>query len=387
VTRPLRLFLVAGEVSGDLLGARLMAALRRLTDNQVVFDGIGGPGMMAQGLVSRFPMEDLSLMGIAEILPHLPKLLRHLSTTAELIRSQRPDALITIDAPAFSLRLARRVGPGMTRRIHYVAPQVWAWRPGRAARIAQSVDHLLTLLPFEPPYFTPHGLASDYVGHPVIESGVLTAQGERYRSQAGLAADRPLLLVLPGSRRGEISRLLPVFRATLEQLLTVRPEIQIVVALVPGVAAAVREGLIGLPILFHHDQADKFDVFAAADAALAASGTVTLELGLVGTPTVVGYRVAPLTAFFARHLLRISHVALPNIVLDERIYPELLQEQCSADHLCAALLPLLEPNSPTALAQRDGLRRLRERMEAGGGSPSERAARCILADLAQTQSD
>lgn len=387
MTRPLRLFMVAGEVSGDVLGARLMAALRRMTDDRIVFDGIGGPGMMAQGLTSRFPMEDLSLMGIAEILPHLPKLLRHLSQTSDAVQTSRPDALITIDAPAFSLRLARRVGPGVTRRIHYVAPQVWAWRPGRAVKIARSVDRLLTLLPFEPPYFTPHGLPSDYVGHPVIESGVLSAQGDRYRGAVGLSASEPLLLVLPGSRHGEVSRLLPIFRATLEQVLMARPEVRIVVALVPAVASAVQDGLAGLPILFHQESKSKFDVFAAADAALAASGTVTLELGLVGTPAVVGYRVAPVTAWLLRHLLRIPHVALPNIVLDERVYPELLQENCSPAQLSAALLPLLQPSSPAALAQRDGLKRLRERMEAGGESPSERAARCILADLAQHHSD
>lgn len=373
------IFLTAGESSGDLLGARLMARLKERTGGNVRFAGIGGPEMEAEGLQSLFPMRDLAVMGLAEVLPRIPHLLRRIRQTIQAIREQQPSILVTIDSPDFSFRVARRVAGSGIPLVHYVAPTVWAWRPGRAKSIAQFLDHLLALYPFEPPYFEAVGLPCSFVGHPVIESGAGKGDGFAFRRANGIESDQPLLLLLPGSRRSEITRLLPVFVETLKRLQARHPNLQVVVPTVPHVAELVTAGLAGAPLAPRViiDQTQKFAAFAAADVALAASGTVTLELALSSLPTVVAYKVAPLTAAIVRRMLRTKFVALPNIILGREAMPELLQENCTPEATTAAVdLLLSDPGQRTA--QRRAAEEVARALGSGGVLPSARAADIVL---------
>jgi lipid-A-disaccharide synthase len=337
--RTVRLMLVAGEPSGDMLGAKLMAALKLRTLGKVEFFGVGGERMAEQGLISRFAMSELTVMGLVEILPRIPHLRRRIRETAELALSERPDALVTIDAPGFNFRLARRLlGHGIPL-IHLVAPTVWAWRPGRARKIARFLDHLLVLLPFEPPYFEREGLATTFVGHPVIDSGVLRGQGAAFRARHGIAAEAPLLAVMPGSRGGEVARLLPIFGAALALLQPRIPGLRAVVPTLGPVEEAVRAAAAqwSVPVTVTAEPREKYDAMAASNAALAASGTVALELALADVPAVVAYRVHPLTAWLARRLVKVRYANLVNILLDRPVVPEMIQGDCTAEKLADAV--------------------------------------------------
>lgn len=373
------IFLVAGEPSGDALGAGLMAALKERTGGTVRFAGVGGEGMAAQGLDSLFPMADLSVMGVAEVLPRLPRILRRLSETVREARRLRPAAVVTIDAPDFCFRLAKRLHGGGIPLIHYVAPSVWAWRPGRARKIAGFLNHLLALLPFEPPYFEREGLACTFVGHPVVESGADLGDGRNFRERYGIAAEAPLVCVLPGSRRSETSRLLPVFAQAVAGLRVTRPDLVAVVPVIGAVADEVARAVADWPVpaTVVHERADKIDAFAAADVALAASGTVALELAMAETPSVIAYRVSPFTAWLARRLVRVSYANLVNLVLDRPAVPELLQEDCQPERLTAALETLLADEAARR-AQIEAGREALARLGRGGPSPGERAAAVVL---------
>lgn len=377
MTGPL-IFLVAGEPSGDALGASLMAGLKKLRPD-VRFVGIGGERMAAEGLQSLFPMAELAVMGLAEVLPRLPNLIRRIRQTAAAVAELRPAALVTIDAPDFCFRVAKKLKGHGIPLIHYVAPTVWAWRPKRAAKIARFLDHLLVLLPFEPPYFQREGLPCSFVGHPVVESGADRGDGARFRAAHAIPEHSPLLCVLPGSRMGEVTRLLPVFQETVTLLAGRHPDLRVVVPTVATVAATVREAVAAwpVPVVVVEGQEAKYDAFAAADAALAASGTVALELALAGTPTVVAYRVNAVTAWLARRLIRVPYVNLVNILLDTAAVPELLQEDCRPDRLAASLLVLLD--DPVAREhQRTDAAQALKMLGYGGPSPGDRAAEAVL---------
>jgi lipid-A-disaccharide synthase len=373
-------FLVAGEPSGDALGGRLMSALVRRSGGRVRFCGIGGEAMARQGLKSLFPMSDLSVMGLFEILPRAPKLLRRVRQTVESIAKERPAAVVTIDAPAFAAAVWRRLPPARPKLIHYVAPTVWAWRPGRARRYARAIDHLLTLLPFEPPYFEREGLAATFVGHPVLESGIERADGAAFRRRHGIAAGAPLLCLLPGSRAFEVGRLLPHFSDAVLRLAARFPDLHVVsVAATPTLAAVIEREKARWPatsaILI--GDGEKYDAMAASTVALAASGTVTLEVALAGTPMVVAYRVNPLTALVARRLIRIPHVCLVNLLADQSVVPEFLQADCRGYRLAAAVGRLMADEAARnaqVAAAREAVRRL----DVGAASPSERAADVVL---------
>lgn len=376
------IFLIAGEPSGDMLGGRLMAALKDLTGDSVRFVGVGGPAMIEQGLDPLFAMSELTLMGLAEVLPHLPRLIRRIGETARAVKMLRPDALITIDAPDFSFRVARRVAALGVPRIHYVAPQVWAWRPERARKLAGRVDRLLALLPFEPAFFAPYGVPCDFVGHSVVEGGAGRGDGARFRARHAIGADERVLLVLPGSRAGEVRRHLSIFGVTVDLLARRHRGLRIVVPTVPGVAALVKAGVGHWPSspIVVEDPSEKFDAFAGADAALAASGTVTAELALSGVPSVVAYRVNPLSAMLARRLLTVEHVALVNVVLGRRLLPECLQEECAPEPLAREIDMLLD-DEDAAHRQREGFKELAQRLGVDGEPPSRRAARAVLATI------
>lgn len=376
------IFLVAGEPSGDALGGRLMAALKASCGGGVRFAGIGGAAMAAEGLTSLFPMEELTLMGLAEVLPHVPRLRRRIHETAAQARALRPDVVVTIDSPGFSFRVARRLAGAGIPLVHYVAPSVWAWRPGRAREVAGFLDHLMALLPFEPPYFEAEGLACTFVGHPVLESGAGGGDGAAFRRRHGIGADVPLLCLLPGSRRGEVSRLLPVFAETAGMLAARRPGLEVVVPSVAGLAGGIAGAPWPLPARVVTGESEKFDAFAAADAALAASGTVALELAMAATPAVIAYRMHPLTGWLARRLVRVPYVSLVNLVLDRPVMPELLLGECRSERLAAAVGSLLDDAEARA-AQAGAAAEALARLGVDGPPPSRRAAAVVLDVIAR----
>ncbi|MGB0682820.1 MAG: lipid-A-disaccharide synthase [Magnetovibrionaceae bacterium] len=339
------LCIIAGEPSGDLLGARLIAGLEAMAPGRFRYVGVGGEAMAAEGHSSLFPMSDLSVMGLAEVLPRLPLLIRRIRETTQFVLETQPVAVITIDAPDFSFRVQKRLKKAGSQipRIHYVAPTVWAWRPGRAKKCAAFLDHMLCLLPFEPPYFEAAGLKASFVGHPVLEGGAADGDGEAFRTRHGIASEAKLLCVLPGSRGGEIKPLLPIFGETVAQLAETIPNLHIAVPTLPHLKGRVQAAIDTWPVAvtLTTDKSEKFDAFNAADAALAASGTVGLELAVAGCPHVIGYRVNWLTAAIVRRLIKVRFAHLVNLIADKPVIPEFLQENCTPDALSSAISELL----------------------------------------------
>ncbi len=375
-------YLVAGEPSGDLLGARLMEGLRAVGGgDDVTFAGIGGEAMRAAGLVSLFPQADLAVMGLAEVVPHIPRILRRLDQTVADIAACRPAAIVTIDSWSFNKRLIDRLKRARIAapRIHCVAPMVWAWRARRVHDLRGRVDLLLCLLANEPRLFEAAGVHAKYIGHPVLETGAGRGDGAAFRARHDIPADAMVVAVLPGSRRFETGRLLPVFGATLGRLASSHPRLWAVVPTVETVAAAVRAaaGRWPVPAVVVQGAQERYAAFAASRAALAASGTVTLELALAGVPMVIGYRVSPVTAWFARRLFTLDAVSLPNILAGRSVVPELLQDDCDPALLAPALASLLDDETARS-EQREGLRAALGTLDQGGEPPSRRAARAIL---------
>ncbi|MDX1780899.1 MAG: lipid-A-disaccharide synthase, partial [Thalassovita sp.] len=348
----MRVFLVAGEASGDKLGAALMAGLKQLA-GEVEFLGVGGPLMQQEGLDSLFPMDELSVMGIAEILPKYRHLMRRINQTAQAVIDAKPDVLITIDSPDFSLRVARRVKAASDiRTVHYVAPTVWAWRPGRAAKMAKMIDQVLALFPFEPPYMEAAGMECAFVGHPVVAETVAAPdEAADFRAQHGLG-DAPVLLVLPGSRRGEVSRLTPVFGAALRRIVAQNPDIRPVIPTTGNVTDLVREQVADWPVqplvldprgMTPDDyKRQKAAAFAAADASLAASGTVSLELAASDTPMVIAYDMSRISRIIIGRMLKVDTVTLVNLVSDTRAVPEFIGADCRAELIAPAVRQVMD---------------------------------------------
>ena len=371
----LKLFLIAGEPSGDRLGAALMAGLKSLSPG-MEFAGIGGPLMMAEGMVSLFPMEELSVMGLVEILPRYFDLMARIRQTAEAALASGAAALITIDSPDFCLRVAKIVKAARPRMrtIHYVAPSVWAWRPGRAVKMARVIDHVLALLPFEPPFMTEAGMTCDFVGHPVVAEPLASAA-----EKSAFAGQGPLLLTLPGSRRSEVDRMVPLFGEVLVRLKAAQPDLRVVLPTVAHVADRVRALSVNWPVApkIIEDVALKRGAFAAADAALAASGTVSLELAANDCPMVIAYDANRLTFWLARRLARVDTVTLVNLVSETRAVPEFLGPKATADAIAPAVAALLAGDR----AQTEAMRLTMERLGRGGIPPGLRAARSVLTHL------
>ena len=379
--RPPLIYLVAGEQSGDVLGGRLMAALRAARPD-LAFTGIGGPRMAAHGLESLFAMRELAVMGLLEVLPRALHLRRLLHRTAADVLARQPDVLVTIDSPGFTLRLLkllRRAGPAGIARVHYVAPQVWAWREHRVREFPGLWDELLCLLPFEVAFFARHGLASRFVGHPVLESGADQGNAARFRATHSLAADAPVLVLMPGSRRSEVGRLLPVFGETLALLARDLPGLVPVLPIASVVADTVRRATAAWPVqpLLITDLEAKHDAYAAAAAALTKSGTSTLELALAGVPMAVTYKVNPVTAMVARRLLQVRHVAMVNLLAGRLVVPELLQQDCTPERLAATVTTLIREPA-TAEAQRAAFRDIAAALRPPQGLPSAAAAAAVL---------
>ena len=369
----MKLFLIAGEPSGDRLGAALMAGVKTLRPG-VEFAGIGGPLMQAMGMQSLFPMDELSVMGLAEVVPKYLHLKRRIAEAASAVLGSGADALITIDSPDFCLRVAeivRQANPDL-RTIHYVAPSVWAWRPGRAVKMAKVIDHVLALLPFEPPYMTAAGMTCDFVGHPVVSE--IAAPTDRPPF-----GEAPLILALPGSRRGEITRLTPVFGKTFALIKTRYPKVRVALPTLETVAPLVRDLTQDWPVTpqILTDAEAKRAAFASANVALAASGTVSLELAAHGCPMVIAYDMNLVTLFLMRRMAKIDTVTLVNLVSETRTVPEFIGENCRAPLIAPALVALLDDAS----SQAEAMDLTMNRLGRGGEAPGLRAARSVLAHL------
>ena len=372
----MKVFLIAGEASGDKLGAAMMAGLKSLRPD-MVFDGVGGPLMQAEGLVSRFPMDELSVMGLAEILPKYRALKARVREMADAVIQTRPDVLITIDSPDFCLRVARLVKASSDiRTVHYVAPTVWAWRPKRAEKMAHHIDHVLALFPFEPPLMQAAGMACDFVGHPVVAEPLAT------QKQADALGAGTVVLILPGSRKGEVSRLTDRFGEAAALIAAQVPDVRFVIPTTGNVHDLVKQGVADwkVPVtVLPAGSPDKAAWFRRADVALAASGTVSLELAANGTPMVIAYDMAWLSRIIISRMLMVDTVTLVNLVSDTRVVPEFIGKNCKAGPIADAVLGVLADPQ----AQQTAMALTMERLGLGGDPPGLRAARAVLDRLPQ----
>ena len=340
---PPLIYLIAGEPSADNLGARLMIGLKQATKGRIRFAGVGGAAMGAEGLKSLFPMEDLAVMGLAEVLPRVPALRRRILQTKADVLARRPDVVVGIDSPDFNFRVAERLAKQGIPLMHFVAPSVWAWRSGRAKKIAGFLDHLLALLPFEPPYFEKHGLATTYVGHPILECRANQGDGQAFRRAYGIGDDERVLLVLAGSRRSEAARHLPVFAETVKRLHDKIDALRVITITASPTEEIVSQAVNQWPsdVITLSDPSHKYDAFAASDVSLAASGTVALELAIAMVPSVIAYRMNPVTAWLAKRLVKVRYANIVNLILEREAVPEFLLSRCQPELLASAIVDLL----------------------------------------------
>jgi lipid-A-disaccharide synthase len=378
-----RIFLIATEESGDRLGAALMKVLRQRLGDAVVFEGVGGRAMAKEGLATLFPIEELSIVGLAAVVKQLPKILRLIAQTTEAALAAEPDVLVIIDSPDFTHRIARRVrarDPNIPI-VDYVSPSVWAWRQGRARAMRRYVDHVLALLPFEPAaYQRLQGPPCSYVGHPLTEQ--FASLRPNAAEQARRDSEPPALLVLPGSRSSEVRHHLAVFGAALGQLRALGVSFELMLPTMPHLAETVREGIADWPVAptIVMGETEKRAAFRSARAALAKSGTVTLELAISGVPMVTAYKVGGLEAFILRRAIKVQSVILANLVIGEEVIPEFLQENCTPENLAFALRAALS-DTPERRRQVEAFARIDAIMSTGKEPPSVRAADIVLATM------
>lgn len=375
------IYLIAGEASGDFLGAQIMKSLKKERAD-IRFSGIGGPLMEAEGLKSLFPYEELSLMGILEVVPNILHILKRIKQTIENIEKTRPDILLTIDAPDFSFRVVKGVQKKVSEApkcIHYVAPTVWAWRAGRAKKISKLLDGLICLLDFEPPYFEKEGLKALAVGHPLVEGGAFEAQGDVFRKTRNIAEDAQTIGIFFGSRKEELKRLGKVFG----EVMTNFPEAHFIVPTLPHLEKEIRALTSGLsaPVHITTDKREKWEAFAACDAALAASGTVGLELAAAGVPHIIAYRMSALTWEIVKRVVKVRYAHLGNIMLDREVIPEFLQPLCRSDLISLSLKRLLTDEKERQ-KQRDAFQKIQVRLGAHNPkTPSDKASKFVLSFL------
>ncbi|HEY2211928.1 MAG TPA: lipid-A-disaccharide synthase [Bradyrhizobium sp.] len=382
-----KIFLIATEESGDRLGAHLMKVLRQRLGGAVRFEGVGGQSMAREGLASLFPIEELSIVGLAAVAKQLPKILRLIRDTATAVTHASPDILVIIDSPDFTHRVAKRVrarDPSIPI-IDYVSPSVWAWRPGRARAMRAYVDHVLALLPFEPEeYRRLRGPPCSYVGHPLVEQIATlrpSADEQKRRDE-----QPPVLLVLPGSRRSEINHHMAVFGETLGLLQAEGGPFELILPTMPHLQDAVREGVKSWPAQPRVviGEQEKRAAFRIARAALAKSGTVTLELALAGVPMVTAYKAGAVEAWIVRRAIHSSSVILANLVIGENVVPEFLQQDCAPEKLVPALRDVLT-DSPLRQRQVEAFAKIDAIMSTGNQPPSVRAADIVLATLQKSR--
>ena len=381
----MKIYLIAGEPSGDLLGSRFMKAMYAKNPN-VEFVGIGGESMESAGLKSLFDISDLAVMGLAEVIPSIPKILKLIKKTVQDIENQKPDVIMTIDSWSFAARVQKKIRRKKLGipQVHYVAPQVWAWKKKRAKTMYKYVDLLLTLLPQEPKYFIPYKLEAVCVGHPVIESQVVNGNAEAFRQKFEISADKKIISILPGSRHNEVAALFPIFLEGAKQLLERNPQLHFVVPTVKTVAARVQKMCAdsALPLTIVENEQDRYDAFKASSAAIAASGTVALELAIANVPHIIGYKVSPLTGWLVKKFMHIQFVNLSNIILGREIIPELLQERCIPVNISLYIEGLLN-HDEWYDKQMDGFKKVRMLLGQGEQTPSEKACDIVCRLIAR----
>jgi lipid-A-disaccharide synthase len=382
-----KVFLIATEESGDRLGAHLMKVLRQRLGGAVRFEGVGGQAMAREGLTSLFPIEELSIIGFAAVVRQLPKVLRLIRETVDAAMRTQPDILVIIDSPDFTHRVARRVRANdpTIPIIDYVSPSVWAWRPGRARAMRAYIDHVLALLPFEPDeYRRLQGPPCSYVGHPLTEQlRTLRPNAEEQRRRN---VTPPVLLVLPGSRRSEIRHHMAVFGEALDRLQAEGVELELVLPTMPHLLEAVREGVEAWKVKpwIVVGERERRAAFRIANAALAKSGTVTLELAISGVPTVAAYRTGAVEAWILRRAINVKSVILANLVVGQNVVPEFLQQDCTPDRLSNSLREILS-DSPLRRRQLEAFAGIDDIMSTGSQPPSVRAADIVLSMLRKSR--
>lgn len=393
--KALKIYLVAGEESGDMLGSGLMQALKKLVaaknaqhqeqEVELYFSGVGGTRMQKQGLSSIFPMKELSVMGFLEVVPSALNILLRLSQTLDDIKRGKPDVVVTIDAPGFNFRLGKCLKPLNIPVIHYTAPTVWAWRPRRAERVATFLTHMLCLFPFEPPYFQKHGLATTFVGHPLAARHLSKVDPAPFIKQHNLKKNDPILCVMLGSRRSELDYHKPIFSDVIEILRSAYPKLQVISPTLPHLKDEVEHFFKarGVSAVVTADDDEKYQAMRASTAALVASGTATLELGLCEVPMVVAYRANPVSTWIVKQLIKTPYVSLVNILKDAEVVPEFLQEKCIAEDIAMQLNKLLDARNEAHIMMLQKLKGLQGIIEADTKkTPSDLAAEVVLGTLA-----
>lgn len=376
------IYIIAGEPSGDALGGKLIHALKaKLGD--VTLHGVGGQRMEEAGLQSLFPMSELSIMGFVELIPHIPHLLKRIDQTVADILEKRPNVVVTIDSPGFTFRVAKKLQDAGIPLVHYVAPTVWAYKPERAAKIAKLFDHLMVLLPFEPPYFEKEGLQTTFTGHPIVEEKILHGRKDRLMGAYGIARDARIITVLAGSRKTETKKLLPVYQETIELLAKQYDNLHIMLPTVPALEEELKVFAENLPVpaTVTISVQDKLDAYAASEVALAKSGTATLELALAHVPMVITYKVNRFSAWMLRRMIKVKYVNLINILQDREVIPERLQEQCKPEVLAEEIGTLLDDEHKRRAQVSACEESLRQLGLGAKPSPSEKAAEVVMGYL------
>lgn len=367
---------MTGEPSGDLLGARLMRAIKKKYGSDVAFYGLGGEAMIEEGLDSLFNIKDLAIMGLTEVIPSIPLVLKRLNETVEDIVKVNPDIVMTIDSFSFSARVHKKLKKLNFKapHVHCVAPQVWAWKKGRAKKVSEYMDHLFCLLPYEEKYFTPYGMQTTFIGHPVIEGGADKGDGLGFKKKYGIKAEDTVLCMLPGSRKNEVAFLMQTFMQVAEKMYAENPNLFVVIPTVNTVSERLNEILKEwkVPHQIVQGEKNRYDAFASSDVAVAASGTVSLELSLAGVPHLIAYKVSKLTGLLAKKLLKIKYVNLINILQDKEVIPELLQDKCTVEDIYAQVQFLLKNRTQNV---QESLEKLGKN---GLYSPSEKMAEVLI---------
>jgi len=371
------IYLIAGEPSGDIIGARLINSIQSKTNNKCFISGVGGTEMEKLGFKSLFPMSEITVMGLAEVIPSLPNLFMRIRQTIADITKKNPCIVVTIDAPDFSFRILKKISKSEIPLVHYVAPSVWAWKPGRAKKIAQFLNKLLTLFPFEPPYFEKEGLNTVFVGHPIVESKAGMGEGVIFRKKHKIPRSAKVLSVLPGSRVGEIKRLLPIIMNVISSLDD--KNLFIILPTLDNLFDHIKNFLKhwDISVIVTTTIEEKYAALAASDVAIAASGTVSLELAMARVPNISIYKFNPITAFIGRRLVKTKFSNLVNILLDKEVVPELIQEKCNSDLIFKEIKKLLN-NATISDLQLKNFDIAIKQLTNNSAKPSDKAANIIL---------
>ena len=366
-----KIFIIAGEVSGDLHGANLVKEIKALSPKASLY-GIGGDEMSRQGVNLLFHCKDLAVVGLIEILAKLGSIIKAIRRTKKWLTTEKPDLLILIDYPEFNLMMAKHAKRAGIPVFYYISPQIWAWREGRVKKIRDCVDKMAVILPFEQQFYKKHGIDVEFVGHPLLDSVKVTTTPSDYLSSLGLDPERPVIGILPGSRHGEIARLMPIMMKSAQKIRQKRPDAQFLIPLAPNISHNDLE--IPTELNVKLVSSNRYDAMAACDVLLAASGTVTLEAGLLGVPTVVTYKISPLTHILAKFLIKVKYASLVNLIANQEIFPEFIQDKARPELLSKAILELLQPERAAWVRQQ--LEQVRKKL--GKPGAAKRAAKSAL---------